>query len=768
MELEFTDEDLAFRDELRAWLDENITAADDEYGWHRRLVADRWAVPNWPRQWGGREATLTQELVYQELMGEFDAPVPRNSIGLFNIGPMLMEHGTPGQQERYLPPMVTAEEIWCQGFSEPAAGSDLAALTTRAEDRGDHWLVNGQKVWNTFGDEADLCLALCRTDPDAPKHRGISALIIDMSHPGVEVRPLREITGDDGFNEIFLTDVEVPKDQVVGPVGGGWKVAMSTLLYERLGTMKLGIQLRRRLEQVTDLARELGRDRDAVTRDHLARLAVEVDLMQLLTHQAVVAMQRGDDPGAALPFGKLQWSELMQQLPELALDLQGPLAQLYRDPRHDVPGNWGHQTLYSRMTTIGAGTTQVQKNILAYRVLGLPRHADDEPRPVALAEDRLLTEEQRGLRDTVRRLLTERCPTSWVREQLDSEYATTPDVWQQMAQLGLMGLLVPQQYGGLGLGLDEAAPVLEELGRALHPGPYLASAVTSVLALQHVATEEQQAELLPPIADGTTLATLALHEPEQGHDWRHSSVKAVPDGAHWRLEGTKLFVPDGCAADLLLVTAAGDAGIGLFAVDRRQAGDTLTTTPLRTLDPTRPQAELTLDRAPAQLLGASDAASTLRRAVDRIMTVQLLDGVGAAHQALLVATEYAKVRVQFDQPIGSFQAVQHLLADMLRHVELSRAGALAAARAAARENDVELHRAVVAARAYASEALCRTTADAIQVLGGIGFTWEHDAHLYYKRTLSLRHAWGGPTEMRAAYASLLLDDTDGSGRERAG
>ena len=373
MDFDYAPEDLAFRDELRAWLAKNLAPGLEDREWHRRLVAGRWAVPEYPARWGGRDATLMQQVVFHEEMARVDAPVPRNTIALYNIGPMLLLHGTPAQQERYLPKMVTAEEIWCQGFSEPGAGSDLAALATRAEDHGDHWLVTGQKMWNTFGPEADFCLALSRTNPEVAKHKGISALVVDMRAPGVTVRPLRELTGYEGFSEIFLDGVVVPKANVVGTVDGGWRVAMTTLTFERLGTMKLGIQLRKRLAGVVAIARRTGKDRDPQTRRQLADLAIQVELMKLLTYRALTAMLRGQDPGVTLPLGKLQWSYLMQELAELALETEGPYGGLYRGSRHEPPGDWAYHCLYARMTTIGAGTTEVQKNIVAQRVLGLPR-----------------------------------------------------------------------------------------------------------------------------------------------------------------------------------------------------------------------------------------------------------------------------------------------------------------------------------------------------------------------------------------------------------
>jgi acyl-CoA dehydrogenase len=746
-------ENRAFRAELRAWLQANISAAADPVEWHRRLVDGRWAVPSWPERWGGRAASLSQQIIYQLEMGAFDAPPPSNSIALFNIGPMLMAFGTPEQQERYLPRMVTAEEVWCQGFSEPGAGSDLAALQTRAEDHGDHWLVTGQKTWNTFGDEADLCLALCRTDREAPKHKGISALIIDMHAPGVEVRPLREITGDEGFNEIFFDEVKVPKSDIVGQPEAGWKVAMSTLLFERLGTMKLGVQLRQRLDQLIDFARERDRSDDPVVRDRLAGLAIQVDLMQLLTEQALDALQRDEDPGAALPLGKLQWAELMQSISEQALELAGPRAQLYRGSPHELPGSWQYHCLYSRMTTIGAGTTQVQKNIMAYRILGLPREATDTPSAGTLARGRPLTPERAGLRDTTRRFLGERCDTTYVRAMLDDVRGTTDEVWQGLAGLGLHGLLVAEEHGGLGLGYTDMAVVLEELGRAVHPGPFASSALAAVTLLNLVDDKDAQADLLPGLADGSTVGTVALTELDGGHDWRRVTARAERAGDGWVLHGSKCFVPDGAAADLLLVTAATAEGLGLFAVSSSE----VEVTSLVTVDPSRKQAEIHLDGATARRIGGGGVEAVVAAAVDRIMAGLAMDAVGAAQQALELANDYAKVRVQFDRPIGSFQAVQHLLADMLRNVELARAGALHALVAADEVDPADGHRAAVMAKAFASDALYRVTADAIQVFGGIGFSWEHDAHLYYKRAMAMQHAFGGGLEQRAEYARLLLD-----------
>jgi alkylation response protein AidB-like acyl-CoA dehydrogenase len=729
MTLALTAEDRAFQDELARWLDLNLDAAGDRAAWHRRLVEGRWAVPSWPERFGGRACTVAQEILHAREMAVRDAPLPRNEIALFNIGPTLLALGTEAQKERYLPPMLAAEEIWCQGFSEPNAGSDLAALETRAVDEGDHWRVTGQKVWTTFADHADKCLALVRTDPTA-RHRGISALIVDMHAPGVEVRPIREITGETGFNHIFFDGVRVLKSDVVGDVNGGWKVAMQTLLFERIGTMKLGVQLEKRLAGVVDLAKRLGKDGDPLVEDELAARAIEVDLMRLLTERALEAVARGDDPGACLPLGKLQWSYLMQDLAELAMKIGGPSALAWRGGCEP----WPHHCVYSRMTTIGAGTTEVQKNILAYRALGLPREADTPPAP-APSRDARLDDEMREMREQVRRFLREACPIGYVRRMLDDPRGTSDDVWRRLAELGLFAVLVPKRSGGLGLGYGDMGIVLEEMGRAVHPGPYFSTAFAAVCALRAFGDED---ELLPKIARGAcTCAVAHLDAP----------VEAVRAAGAFRLSGTAL-VPDGAAADVLLVPASTADGAALFAVDPRDAA----VAALAAVDATRKIARATLRDAPARLVGVG----SLEDAALRIAVGLAADAAGAADRALEIATEYAKVRRQFDRPIGAFQAIQHELADMLRDLELSRAGVHEALHVADGADRVAFVRAASAAKAHASDALYRVTAGAIQVLGGIGFTWEHDAHLFYKRALSMRQSYGGASEHRRRYAAILL------------
>ena len=371
------------RAELRAWLEANLEprfrqpgsaiTADPEAlaslrEWNRRLADAGWATIAWPRDHGGCDAGVIEQVVWAEEMARAEAPPLLNPIGLSNIAPAIMQHGTVAQKTRLLAPMRRGDEIWCQGFSEPDAGSDLASLRTTAVRDGDAFVVNGQKVWNTLGAVADWCELLVRTDPDAPRHQGISCLLVDMRLPGIEVRPIVAITGEAEFAEIFFTDVRVPADALLGPLHQGWRVAMTTLNHERGGVATLHLQLRRRIRQLVAEARRSPRGAgsatdDAELRRELMRLYVEGEYLKLLSDRALSGMLHGRaGPEAALT--KLVWSQTEQQLAEVAARALGAAA---------LTGPWGRARLHARSYTIAGGTTQVNKNIIAQRVLGLPR-----------------------------------------------------------------------------------------------------------------------------------------------------------------------------------------------------------------------------------------------------------------------------------------------------------------------------------------------------------------------------------------------------------
>ena len=325
----------------------------------------------WPAEYGGGAKPPSYQAILLEELARIEAPQHLGVIGLGMAGPTLIAHGTEAQKARHLEGILSADDIWCQGFSEPEAGSDLASVRTRARREADHFVVDGQKVWSSFAHIADWCLLLTRSDPESSRHAGLTYLIVEMGAPGVEVRPLRQLTGEAEFNEIFFTGVQVPLENVLGEIGGGWQVAMTTLLHER-GT--LGIALTAALEVTVRKLVELARDRGATQRqrDGIAREWIELQALRLTAYRALSARTATGAPGPEGSMLKLQWSEANQRVAKLALELLGPDAQLVAG-NAPYGGYWQHMQLRSRGNTIEAGTSEILRSIIAERVLGLPR-----------------------------------------------------------------------------------------------------------------------------------------------------------------------------------------------------------------------------------------------------------------------------------------------------------------------------------------------------------------------------------------------------------
>lgn len=395
MDFALTPEQEAFRAELRAWLRAHLPpewagrpvtdvprAEMYELGrlWQRQLHEAGYLGLTWPREYGGRGLSWMEELIFQEEMVLHRAPPPLNILGLGMAGPTILAHGTEEQKRRYLPKILSAEEIWCQGYSEPNAGSDLAALQTRAVREGDHFVVNGQKVWTSLAHIADWMMLLARTDPEAPRHRGLTYFLLDMHSPGITVRPLRQLTGDAEFNEVFFENVRVPASQVLGQVHRGWEVAITTLMYERLA-LGFGLQARFQiaLEALLALARRTRRNggpagRDPVLRQKLAQLVIDNAAFKYTAARAVTRLLRGELPGPEASVGKIWWCERHQALQEVAQEVLGLYGQVTRGSPWAVDqGIWVYNFLRSRANSIEGGTTEIQRNIIGERVLGLPR-----------------------------------------------------------------------------------------------------------------------------------------------------------------------------------------------------------------------------------------------------------------------------------------------------------------------------------------------------------------------------------------------------------
>jgi alkylation response protein AidB-like acyl-CoA dehydrogenase len=377
MDLSLTDSEAAFRDEVRAWLEENSPGAapqgDDEAefefrrAWQLKMHEAGWAGLSWPEDYGGKGATLIEQSIFNEELARSGAPLPANVLGLVMGGPVVITHGSEEQKQRYLDPILSGEEIWCQGFSEPEAGSDLASLKTRAVKSNGGWKVSGQKVWTTYAHEAKWCMLLARTDSDAPKHKGITYFILDMDQPGVDVRPLRQITGESEFNEIFLEEAEVPDENVIGEPGGGWQVALTTLMFERAGLGAAAVMgLSGTFEDLLEIIRERDLADDPVIRQRIGKLKLSIEAMRFGALRALTATMKNGIPGPEGSLSKLQWADTNQSLTELAADVLGVEAL-------EPGGIWSYKLLRARANSIEGGTTEVLKNIVAERVLGLPK-----------------------------------------------------------------------------------------------------------------------------------------------------------------------------------------------------------------------------------------------------------------------------------------------------------------------------------------------------------------------------------------------------------
>lgn len=374
MDLSFGTEGDEFRSALRSWLHESLptdldeqvddnTSFDRRRRWNATLYEAGYAAIDWPEEFGGRDAPVIEQLIYNQEMARAGAPGPVNAIGVANIAPAIMTLGTPEQKERFLRPLLRGDEIWSQGMSEPDAGSDLAALKCRAVRDGDRFVVNGQKTWNSLGHRADWCQLYVRTDPDAPKHEGMTCLLVDMRSPGIEVRPITTIGGSLDFADVFFTDVEVPLSAVLGDIGGGWHVATRTLGFERAGVAKLALMLRENFDRlVADVGAE--ERADPVNRQRLAARYIDTEVLRLLAERTISAEMHGRTPGAEASVVKLAWSTMEQRVAETAVDVLGIGAE---------GGPWAQRLIGSRSLTIAGGTTEVNKNIIGERVLGLPR-----------------------------------------------------------------------------------------------------------------------------------------------------------------------------------------------------------------------------------------------------------------------------------------------------------------------------------------------------------------------------------------------------------
>jgi alkylation response protein AidB-like acyl-CoA dehydrogenase len=394
MDLNYTPEDVAFRKQVRTWLEQNLPKTEirnleDRRAWHRKLFDAGYLGMGWPKEYGGGGARPMQQAIVADEMAQANAPAPTNSLGLGIVGPTIVVHGTDAQKRRYLKKILSAEELWCQLYSEPNAGSDLAALRTSAVDQGDHFVVNGQKIWTSGGAIADWGLLLARTDTKVAKHKGISCFLMNMRQPGVDVRPLKQITGSSEFSEVFMTNARVEKADQIGKLGEGWGIAQTTLGYERGGRALARItNYSSQFSRLTEAAKRLRRHGkplidDPVVRQKLGRIWSELEVERYQALRTLTLLERGEHPGAGGSLTKLSYSEFEKRFMELALEILGPYGQLTEGAPKEFQleidtavgdhGSWAYAYLWSRAGTIYAGSSEIQKNVIGERILGLPK-----------------------------------------------------------------------------------------------------------------------------------------------------------------------------------------------------------------------------------------------------------------------------------------------------------------------------------------------------------------------------------------------------------
>jgi alkylation response protein AidB-like acyl-CoA dehydrogenase len=394
MDFNYTPEEEKFRKQVRSWLDKNRprgaarlargirSMADDEewsrlVAWHRKLYAGGWVGLSWPKEYGGRGATLMEQIIFNQELGRRTLASGCNVLGVMMAGPAIMHWGTEEQKQRHLQRILAGDEIWCEGLSEPGSGSDLASLQCRAAPDGDDFLVNGQKVWTTLAHRSDWIQLFVRTDSETSKHKGLSCLLVDMKSPGITVRPLRQITGDSEFNEIFFEDVRVPKANLLGPLNSGWQVLITTLMHERAGISELGSE--QIIDHLIELARKTRRGgqpatKDSYVRQQLAQFAIEVQARKLNGLRSLTKRLKGSPPGPEGSIGKLSATELTKRMTKFAVELAGPQALVEGDSPFALDrGRWLTSILRSPSLTIAGGTSEVNRNIVGERILGLPK-----------------------------------------------------------------------------------------------------------------------------------------------------------------------------------------------------------------------------------------------------------------------------------------------------------------------------------------------------------------------------------------------------------
>lgn len=694
--------------------------------------------------------SLEEQLEYYRITAAAGAPAHPCPLS-FIVAPTLIAHGTEEQKARFLEPLLRADEFWCQGFSEPGAGSDLASVSTRAVRDHGVYRVSGQKVWTSMADRADWMFALVRTGPAGRGTDGITYLLIPMDSPGVEVRPLRDISGAAHFAEVFLDDVEVAINLRVGDEGCGWTIMRTSLGHER-ATAFLADEFKYRTttDRVIALVRAQQLDADPIVRQAVARLELGVRTIVANSARALDAVLRGEDPGGVASVNRLVKSEFEQDLHALALRATGPHGALGSRASGAIDkGRWTFGYLMSRATTIGAGTAEIQRNTIAESVLGLPSHRGEGRRPAAVDPGSPLAvsdPNERQLRDALAESLRAHADVAPILDQTRLIDATDHQLWSALVDFGLPGLAIDEALGGAGTSRRLLYAAIEEVGKAIAPVPL----VPTVTALDVAVAARAKAAAKRIVGGATAAFAVPLHDT----GWL-TTGPSLPEWDGQRLSGMIPVVAGAPAAEVLLVLARTQHREVLVVVDPKEDGIDIDAQ--QALDLSATIGALTLSGARGEIVGEGpDLQRALAIARRHSLLAVAADSVGVAARALAMSVHWACEREQFGRPIGSFQAVSHRCADMLVALESARGLVLSAANLEVGEKDCSAELAAAAA----FDAAVAITEGAVQVHGGIGFTWEHPAHLLLRRARANAVLVGRSDALRDRAAQTLLSQQE--------
>ncbi len=767
--------DEAFRAEVRDFLRTHLpgdmaqrgrTAVhptrEDMLGITALLARKGWSVPHWPKEHGGPGWSPLRRQLFEEELMMAGAP-PNNIQGVSLVGPVIYTWGTQAQRHRFLPPIREGRVFWAQGFSEPNSGSDLASLRTRAVRDGDHYVVDGQKIWTSQAMLADWLFCLVRTDPHAQAQRGISFLLIPLDLPGITVRPIRSIDEGESLCEVFFESVRVPVDHLVGEEGRGWDYAKFLLGNERVATAEVP-RNKRNLAALFDMAARARRggvpmSEDPVFRERITR--AEIDLLAL--EAAAVATLQSDDASALTPSAlKLQGCELLQRILGLQVETLGAHGaafyphEVFHDEDAPRPGPaWAPgitaEFMFRRAATIYGGSDEVQKNIIAKLLFGGQR-----PAPAAL------TDEQSMLRQSAERFAAGCRDGAARRARLAGGAAAARDGWKRLADTGFLALGVDESLGGMGGTARELAVLFDAFGRGLAPDPLAGCGVVPAALIAGARwPPARRRAAIESLVGAERVFAFAHDEPEDS-----AARAAVRTRAHreadgsYLLDGGKCVVAGGAIADAFLVSACIDetggepGGIALFLVERAAPG--VHCQDFRAIDG-QPLGDLILRgarvAADAMLMPAGTASEAIGAARDRAVALLCVDAVGAMEEALWITIDYLSTRNQFGSPLSEFQALRHRVADMYAEVAMARAAA-ARAIAALDATSARRARAVSAAKVRVACAGAQVGAQAIQLHGGIGMTEECLIGHFYKRLFAFERMWGNTAEHCERFASL--------------